>query len=220
METDFSHLYAQLGLEPGCSLDALRHAYRRRISELHPDRHAGQEIDPESQRQLSALIQAYKDALRFHAAHGRLPGGSRDEESPPPATGPNPEPASIQMLATPAPPSPAPHPQSRLWLLSVLVLMVLYLLVSRPTDAPQAINIEAVTEAGSSQTMPVLHQALSLGMSREEVLALQGEPTVRRGEDLWEYGPSWVRFDNGRLAAWYSSPLHRLKTRQQRVGAD
>jgi len=227
MERDFSHLYAQLGLQPECSLDALRHAYRRRVSELHPDRRAGQDSDPESQRQLSALIPLYKDALRFHAAHGRLPGGSlaaAGESAAAPSTPPLANPAAVPPQA---PRAPAPshearsRPQSRRWLLIVPLLLAAYLLVSLSADAPEetAGQIMAGVDEAPAPA-PAVQEALALGMSREEVLALQGEPAVRRGENLWEYGPSWVRFDRGQLVAWYSSPLHRLKTRQQRVGDD
>jgi hypothetical protein len=59
---------------------------------------------------------------------------------------------------------------------------------------------------------------LAVGMSPETVRAIEGDPVAVR-DDLWEYGPSWVRFDHGSLVDWYSSPLHALKTTRTRPTA-
>jgi hypothetical protein len=53
--------------------------------------------------------------------------------------------------------------------------------------------------------------ALRLGMSADEVRAIEGDPVSTHG-DLWEYGPSWVRFDHDQVVDWYSSPLRALHT--------
>ncbi|WP_281187141.1 hypothetical protein [Aquimonas voraii] len=36
-----------------------------------------------------------------------------------------------------------------------------------------------------------------------------GPPLVLQA-DLWEYGPSHIRFERGRVVGWYSSPLKPL----------
>jgi hypothetical protein len=46
-------------------------------------------------------------------------------------------------------------------------------------------------------------------MTRDDVREALGEPSSVHGE-RWEYGPSWVRFDDGRVVDWYSSPLRSL----------
>jgi hypothetical protein len=74
---DFGQLYAQLDLQPGCSLEELKRAYRRRIAELHPDRNPAQaspQASPDAEIPLSDLNSIYASALRFHKEHGRLPG--------------------------------------------------------------------------------------------------------------------------------------------------
>ncbi len=52
---------------------------------------------------------------------------------------------------------------------------------------------------------------LELGMDADAVRTIQGDPVIS-GADHWEYGPSWIRFENGKVADWYSSPLSPLKT--------
>lgn len=52
---------------------------------------------------------------------------------------------------------------------------------------------------------------LRLGMSADEVRVVEGDPVSMHG-DLWEYGPSWVRFDHDRVVDWHSSPLRALHT--------
>ena len=44
----------------------------------------------------------------------------------------------------------------------------------------------------------------TVGSSKDEVLALQGSPKSFT-ETEWNYGASWVRFENGRVTNWYTS---------------
>lgn len=72
---DFARLYSELGLRPGCSLSELKHAYRRRIAELHPDRRGALSPRPgDSRLPLTDLIALYAAAADFHQRYGRLPG--------------------------------------------------------------------------------------------------------------------------------------------------
>ncbi len=72
---DFARLYSELGLRPGCSLSELKHAYRRRIAELHPDRRGTMPPRPGDVRlPLTDLIALYAAATDFHQRYGRLPG--------------------------------------------------------------------------------------------------------------------------------------------------
>ncbi|HUH91443.1 MAG TPA: J domain-containing protein [Lysobacter sp.] len=74
MAHDFVKLYAELGLQPDCSLDELKLAYRRRVAELHPDRLGPDAISVDTHQRLSNLIASYRASLRFHRQYGRLPG--------------------------------------------------------------------------------------------------------------------------------------------------
>lgn len=77
MESDFTQLYAWLGLRPDCTLDEFKHAYRKRVAELHPDRQSPDaKHRPHAVLPLSELTSLYATATRFHRQHGRLPGAS------------------------------------------------------------------------------------------------------------------------------------------------
>ena len=76
--TDFLRLYQELGLVPGASLEDLRRAYRRRVSELHPDR-SGQSCTaslPGAAERLQRITVLYGAATQFYRQHGRLPASS------------------------------------------------------------------------------------------------------------------------------------------------
>jgi hypothetical protein len=74
VDAEFDQLYVQLRLTPACSLDELHRAFRRAVSELHPDRGGG--ADGESQARLRELIRLHARATEFHRRHGRLPGAN------------------------------------------------------------------------------------------------------------------------------------------------
>lgn len=50
---------------------------------------------------------------------------------------------------------------------------------------------------------------IRVGSTEAQVERLIGSPMVS-APDVWEYGPSHVRFERGRVVGWYSSPLKPL----------
>lgn len=222
MGPDFSQLYSLLGLEPGCSLEELKRAYRKRVAELHPDRSSPGPRGDERSVQLARLIPLYKDAVHFHEVHGRLPG-STVAEVPAVRTGiANPGGRSAPPTAGHSrggPETPA-IPASHWLLLLALACLIGYLVFSAfagrrsaPDSSatagthPSAARVETASQDG--------HSYVLAGMDADTVLAIQGPPS-RISDDVWEYGPSWLRFQDGRLVEWHSSPLYRLKTRTSR----
>ncbi|WP_457671331.1 J domain-containing protein [Thiolapillus sp.] len=62
----------------------------------------------------------------------------------------------------------------------------------------------------TSGTLPGKKQKqIDLGMSMEEVLAIQGAP-VMKSKRRWDYGASFIEFHNGKVIGWYSSVLRPL----------
>jgi len=75
LDAEFDQLYLQLQLTPACTPEELHRAFRRAVSELHPDR-SGATADAESQARLRELIRLHARATDFHRRHGRLPGAN------------------------------------------------------------------------------------------------------------------------------------------------
>lgn len=226
MGLDFSQLYSLLGLEPGCSLEELKHAYRKRVAELHPDRHSPKSRDDERNIQLARLIPLYKDAIHFHELHGRLPGSTNVETSAV-RQGPAASRGKAALLAFSRRRGVAPEtssiPASHWWLLLGLACLIGYLVFSAffGKGSAQASSANAGTRPPAmhaGRTGHEDHAYVLAGMDADAVLSIQGPPS-RVSDDVWEYGPSWLRFEDGRLVEWHSSPLYRLRTRTPRSPA-
>lgn len=209
-QPDFIALYRELGIDPGCSVDELRLAYRRRVADLHPDR-----IGASGEDDLKSLNLRYAAALEFHRHYGRLPGAA----PVPVARVPRESPAVPEQEAAPAE-APEPRRPSKFVVYGImLVAMLLVWWFSRTGAGSPAIHGMGVATS-ERETTPRSAIALRTGMSRTEVVALLGYPVTREhGDTRWLYGASWVRFDCGEVVDWYSSPLKPLKASRSRPPA-
>jgi hypothetical protein len=216
-ETDFLDLYGKLRLEPGCSLEDFKQAYRRHVAMWHPDRRRrGSRADMLAAARLQRLTAQYGAAMDFHRRHGRLPGApmvARIVETPPAETQEFGPVAAGQPTPT-AETAPARPPQrslsTRWWLAIVATAVGIAVWSMWPATEPSDVDAtEPQAVSHVHENTYAAHATLSLGMTADEVIAIEGEPT-RRTEERWEYGPSWVRFENEALADWYSSPLRAL----------
>ena len=218
--TDFLMLYKELRLRPGCALHEFRHAYRRRVAELHPDR-VQHHLYEDAAARLSNLNAMYAAAMEFHKQYGRLPGevtSYRRETKP---------------VQPPAPAAPAQAPADRTqasrrmsWivtgLLIVAALIAGWLLGAvEHEESDQSSNPDPAPVALATASMvPVARvPRIRVGMDSDQVVEIEGEP-VMTGEDRWEYGPSWITFHCGAVLDWYSSPLRPLKVEGQHAPAD
>jgi hypothetical protein len=217
MNGDLDRYYRILGLAPGASLRAVKAAHRDLVKRWHPDQFAG---DVRLREQAEARIKEINDAwdqLREVppvpvAAPGSASGVSgsarihrgRARWSAPP----------VFWLALAA---------------ALLVTAVAVLRVSResfdaaarsaarsPSRAELAearvAEIEERLDAAAA-TGDGLHQGyLQPGLTKEQVLAVQGPPTAIR-DFWWAYNFSRVHFNaSGRVSSWYDSPAgQRLK---------
>jgi len=215
MTPDFSQIYAELGLLPGCSLEEFQHAYRKRLSERHPDRAGNVTMTPDA-LPLSDLIALHSSAIAFHREHGRLPGGAAPAGQPPVTRiGRNPLPSTDDNTGR--------SPIARRVLAIVLIVGLLSIGVLNEHSAPPPANTATLPEAQHSpdwQPRTELRSGpLELGMDTATIRAIQGEP-MRINGGTWEYGPSWLRIEHGELVDWYSSPLYRLKVRTPSPGVE
>lgn len=206
--TDFVSFYQQLGLGPDCSLAQLKNAYRRRVAELHPDRNPQRRGDDAAQ--LQELTAAYHAALSFERRHGRLPGAR-----PP-----------IEAVAATRQPRRPPDPSRRTGLrhiaLAALAAGTLAWLAwnesgdDEPvaTQAPMHERFVLLPSPAEPSRTPA-GQRIELGMEAAAVRAIEGKPVMETTQ-RWDYGPSWIEFENGHVSDWYSSRLRPLKVSGKR----
>lgn len=209
MSQDFALLYMQLGLHPDCSLEDLKRAYRIRVGELHPDRHLDRPGSDDANAALTELTALYSGAIRFHRIHGRLPGSTL--RGPAVASRATPEPGHAPTSGPRAVHSGErenPSMTPRIAVLSVLVLVVVMVVLHWSETAQVAPHADANdTIAAVDPNTP----RLELGMEEAAVVAIQGAPE-RVQDDVWNYGSSWVRFEDGHVVDWASVPPNRLMT--------
>jgi hypothetical protein len=204
-DTDFVALYDELGLDAECSMADFKHAYRRRVAQLHPD-HPDNSSDIS---RLQRLNRRYAAAIEFQRTHGRLPGAIRNTPAGIPGDAAY-ETHDAQEQEPAAVAGSAPH--WRYVLLVALLGLVLYgLSLQQPaTLVPEAAQSTAAPRQDLHR--PVTEKLLAIGMEENQVRKIQGEP-FNSHEHRWEYGPSWILFECGKVVDWYSSPLHPLQVR-------
>ncbi|GGA40552.1 J domain-containing protein [Dyella nitratireducens] len=218
-EIDFLELYRQLRVSPDCSLEEFKRAYRRCVSTLHPDRkppgHEGYKNSRSGQR-LQQLNVQYEAAMEFHRLHGRLPGAPPPSVVTPQRVNPPPRPPPPPPVMTQASSAVPRRPHVK-WLIPIalLAICILFWGASAVTPPSDGGNDNATRDNDATLAEAPAAPTLTLGMSPENVRTIEGNPVEIR-DDLWEYGPSWIRFDHGSVIDWYSSPLHSLKTAQAR----
>lgn len=204
-ETDFLDLYRRLKLSPDCGLDEFKQAYRRHVSLLHPDRRAGSYLDVRAAEMLQRLTAQYSAAMEFQRRHGRLPGAAAAPRFVAPEV--------TAQTSRPLEPSIATRRSHSKLLVLVAVATVSVLLwnVVPLSSSPETASADISANDDTGQPEAAASPVLSLGMSPENVRAIEGDPIVIR-DGRWEYGPSWISFDHDEVVDWYSSPLHSLKT--------
>jgi hypothetical protein len=213
-EIDFLELYRQLRVSSDCNLQEFKQAYRRRVSALHPDRKLQGYADSRSAQRLQLLNVQYEAAIEFQRLHGRLPG------APAPARAATPHRVNPPPRPSPRVSSSAPRRPNVKWLIPIALVAIGILFWGVSAVAPQPNGSADSTTSDNDANLAEVRATptLTLGMSPENVRAIEGNPVAIR-DDLWEYGPSWVRFDHDSVVDWYSSPLHSLKTARTRPSA-
>ncbi|UPG96436.1 J domain-containing protein [Luteibacter aegosomatissinici] len=218
-ETDFLDLYGKLRLQPDCSLAEFKQAYRRHVSQWHPDRRTrGVRADALAARRLQRLMAQYSAAMEFHKRHGRLPGAVAVKVAPEvpsnivvfvPRERPVGEPEVTEEPGAVGIARKRARTKGIVWLAVISVVGVAAWMFIPDPDRVDP-SVEGIPVVAAEAEAPAIEAGvISLGMKDNEVVALEGEPTLRSA-DRWEYGPSWVRFEGGSVVDWYSSPLRTL----------
>lgn len=209
-DTDFVGMYEELGLDAECGMAAFKQAYRRRVAVLHPDTQGTASDLPRLQR----LNRLYESALEFHRVHGRLPGA--------PAAPQRPQAPRLERIA-PAMPleddvQGAPPTRRRYLLIGALLAALLYWLGANRTSIP-TLDPGSPGDSASAAWQPRAPQQLELGMDVDQTRRILGDPTTEHAA-RWEYGPSWVDFECGKVTGWYSAPARPLDVTRDSAQAD
>lgn len=200
---DYLADYRRLGLAEDCSLRELQQAWRRLVAEQHPDR-------AQSDAASAALVemtQAYRRLRRFEQRYGRLPAQALPQSAKP-AHRPLDVPAAPQTTAYSA------RPRNGMWgALGVMAALTLWWVEPEPESPTAPIQVGAdappMPTRDAAAARAIKPRVIKLGDSAAHVRRVLGEPILRDGE-VWEYGPSHIRFARQRVVAWYSSPLAPL----------
>jgi hypothetical protein len=93
-----------------------------------------------------------------------------------------------------------------------LLGLVLYVLSTQQPATTVSDAVEPIAAPKQDLHRPAMEKLLAIGMDDTQVRRIQGEP-FNSNEYRWEYGPSWILFECGKVVDWYSSPLHPLHAR-------
>ena len=186
-----------LGLRPGAGVDDLKPAWRRAVSDLHPDRR-GDAGSPE----LAAVNAAFQRLQAFHRRFGRLPGHI--------------DPIGVSLPAA----AKATRSRRRRWAVATMAGLVAIFVIWPQREPPSPSTTESSDDAttgtafGAADEVPAAPlgqraERIDFGTPAADVERLAGPPMFRSAE-RWEYGPSEVRFADGLVSGWHSSPLRPL----------
>lgn len=206
-EIAFAALYQELGLGAECSLDEFRHAYRRRASQLHPDR-SGADSDTQRLQRLNVL---YDSALEFHHLHGHLPGARAVPETRRIETAQPPVRAQPQHATEPS-------RRRRRYLISASVLALLLYWLGSQRGAPPTLDPAGPGDEVAPGLLQPQAPDLAIGMDQALARSTLGRPDSETAT-RWDYGASWVEFRCGKVSGWYSSPLRPLHVAQDSAQA-
>ncbi|MDH5352450.1 MAG: DnaJ domain-containing protein [Betaproteobacteria bacterium] len=237
---DYQDCYFALGVPADADWDTVRARYRRLIRRWHPDLHAADAAGRSlAEEQSKRITTAYHALQQYHRTHGVLP-----RIAPPVAAR---RPADPLVRDVPirsgedevgaAPRGKGGSPvagaatrkvgRRRAAAASILIAVAAsgaYLAglhVARQEKAPDGpVIIPAVD--GAPETADPRHAGtekpvgISLGSTLGDVLAIHGPPG-RVDRDTWYYGKSYIRFEQGVVAAWHQgqgSPLRIAREMQ------
>lgn len=214
-DSQLSALYSVLGLQPDCSWDELRKAYRRQSRQWHPDRYALPSEHKFATERMKAINHAYAELSRFHNVHGRLPSDTDLPGNEEPKSPRSPQ-AAARAPSRPEPANDHPGPswtyaperartKSRfsIRLTAVVVgLAVVYGYVvyhsSPSVDDPELNGIPEFSHDGDTA-------GISVGATQNQVVAAQGRPDEIHGS-VWHFGNSRVFFVDGVVNGWDERP--------------
>jgi hypothetical protein len=119
---------------------------------------------------------------------------------------------------------PARKSRTGFYLLAAGLVAAIWLVLIAPWDAGDTPTSQASPAVETAPDARVEHgqpemvddaalpgaRRLKIGMEMTDVARIEDEP-VTHDDQRWDYGPSWIEFERGKVVDWYSSPLRPLK---------
>jgi hypothetical protein len=227
---DYWDCYATLGVTPDTDWETLRAHYKRLMGQWHPDRFSADTASEAIAEERSKRItRAYQELEKYRRDHGVLPrmkpaavavaaqgpmrfadpvSGRADskDRADPGTTG-----ANFRESA-----KRRPGRRRRVAIALSALIVVLYLSYRYhdewvPNDtADGARDPDVAAQAPPLAENPREPGGISVGSTLGEVYAIQGVPTLTRG-DSWHYGNSQIHFAQGKVISWNQHPDNPLR---------
>mgnify|MGYP001579240134 FL=1 len=222
MNNHYLQHYQVLEIQPGCSFEDLRYAYRRLVKEWHPDHFTGgrENSDPGyAESKIKDINKAFRSLSDYYKKNGCLP------ISPEEAADLNKGSAFLWMDNRQSKDRrPAQGKKASTFSVSLRLMIVGAVLgigyVAWKTHMQEQIGPS--NQAAPANSVPTEQYQLGSRQSREteehftvgstlgDVIAIQGAPTSIEG-DVWLYGQSKVYMEKGAVTKWENDSESPLK---------
>lgn len=224
----YAECYRILDVNPACSWDELRRAYKVQIHLWHPDKFADKTAEKAAaDDKIKGITTAHQQLVVFYREHGKLPAA---EVVVTPRQLPQPE-RKRPRAAAPSNRShhtPTSKKKSGIMpiLVSIIIIVNVFWFLAPGDDYPTPVTrakplttaITADAENLPTQSVPIPTEAaeidaefITYGSSIGEVISIQGVPTMDEG-NTWYYAESELYFEDGKVTGWRHAPGSKLKT--------
>ena len=226
----YAECYRILDVNPACSWDELRRAYKVQIHQWHPDKFADKTAEKAAaDDKIKGITTAHQQLVVFYREHGRLP---ESEVVVAPRNLPQPE----RKRPRAAPPSNRSHHTATRKrksgimpiLVSIIIIVNVFWFLAPGDDyqtpvtrakplttaiTPDAENLptQSVLTPTEAEAPEIDDEFITYGSSIGEVISIQGAPTLDEG-NTWYYAESELYFEDGKVTGWRHAPGSKLKT--------
>lgn len=226
----YAECYRILDVDPACSWDELRRAYKVQIHQWHPDKFADKTPEKAAANdKIKSITTAHQQLVMFYREHGRLP---ELEVAVAPRNLPQPERKRPRATS----PSNRTHQTATRnknsgimpILVGIIIIVNVYWFLAPDEDyqtpathakplttaiTPETENLPAQSVATPTEVEApeIDDEFITYGSSIGEVISIQGAPTLDMG-DTWYYAESELYFENGKVTGWRHAPGSKLKT--------
>ena len=236
----YAECYRILDVNPVCSRDELRRAYKLQIHHWHPDKFADKSAEKNTaDDKIKCITTAHQQLVIYYREHGKLP---LPETADAPRKLPQPEVKERKRAPVDhstrhstqrsrQPPRSVKKSSGIAPILGAMIIAVVLFWFYAPSEQlePGLKQVKPLTVSSSNkaEALPisvqpglaqqsvtatvVAEEFITYGSSIGEVINIQGAPTSTEG-DTWYYAESELYFEAGKVVGWRHAGDSRLKT--------